>query len=111
MLLVIDPPPTRVPVFGGVSRQGHCAAEKNKNALSLTFAKKEEGVCLWVERMVPYLDGCLSFACWRLVFVMDVLVVEVGICSLRALLRQQEDLMARLSRWDRMLKVSAPLCV
>lgn len=81
--------PPRVPVSGGVSGQGHCAAEKNKNALSLTFAKKEEGVLVggaWSRILM----AVSSFACW-LVFVMDVLVVEVGVCSLRALLRQQED--------------------
>ena len=54
-----------------------------------------------------------SFVC-LLVFVMDVLVAEVGVCSLRALLRHQEDPTHGHSLgicWDIMLKVSAPLCV
>ena len=46
--------------------------------------------------------------------VTDVLVAEVGICSLKALLRQQEDPTHGHSLgicWDIMLKVSAPLCL
>ena len=45
---------------------------------------------------------------------MDALVAEVDVCSLRALLRHQEDPTHGNSLgicWDMMLKVSAPFCV